>query len=150
MAKTGFNVRVYGIFINHRGEVLVSDEYRFGRYFTKFPGGGLEFGEGTVECLKRESMEEIGQVVNVTQHLYTTDFFQPSAFDPTDQIISIYYAADLSSPGSLITKTKRFDFDEKGDDLQSFRWVLLATMTQEELDFPIDKKVLQQLKPQFI
>jgi 8-oxo-dGTP diphosphatase len=150
MAKTGFNVRVYGIFINQRGEVLVSDEYRFGRYFTKFPGGGLEFGEGTIECLKRESMEEIGQAVIVTQHLYTTDFFQPSAFDPTDQIISIYYAADLSSPGSLITKTTRFDFDEKGDDLQSFRWVLLATMTEEELDFPIDKKVLQQLKPQFI
>jgi hypothetical protein len=34
--------RVYGILINDRQEVLISDEFRFGTYFRKFPGGGIE------------------------------------------------------------------------------------------------------------
>ena len=38
-------LRVYGILINEAKQVLVSDEFIRGNYFTKFPGGGLEFGE---------------------------------------------------------------------------------------------------------
>ena len=44
-----FNVRVYGILINEKNQLLVSDEYDFGFPHTKFPGGGLEYGEGTRE-----------------------------------------------------------------------------------------------------
>ena len=54
-----FNLRVYGILINDKKQVLVSDEFIRGNYYTKFPGGGLEFGEGTRDCLKREFMEEM-------------------------------------------------------------------------------------------
>jgi len=36
-----FNLRVYGILINEKKQVLVSDEYIRGNYYTKFPGGGL-------------------------------------------------------------------------------------------------------------
>ena len=86
-----FNVRVYGILINKDEQLLVSDEYIRGEYYTKFPGGGLEFGEGTRECLKREFKEEMDLAVNVGEHLYTTDFYQQSAFNPKHQIISIYY-----------------------------------------------------------
>jgi 8-oxo-dGTP pyrophosphatase MutT (NUDIX family) len=83
-----FNLRVYGILINDQRQVLVSDEFIRGNYYTKFPGGGLEFGEGTRECLQREFMEEMGLQVRVGDHLYTTDFFQMSAFNPEHQIIS--------------------------------------------------------------
>ena len=38
-----FNIRVYGILINDRNELLVSDELIKGLQFTKFPGGGLEW-----------------------------------------------------------------------------------------------------------
>ena len=86
-----FNLRVYGILLGSNMEVLVSDEFIRGNKYTKFPGGGLEFGEGTRDCLKREFMEEMNLEVRVTEHLYTTDFFQMSAFNPEDQIISIYY-----------------------------------------------------------
>src|SRR3982750_4950693 len=86
-----FNVRVYGILINDQNELLVSDEYIRGGYYTKFPGGGLEFGEGTRECLRREFKEEMELNVEVGEHLYTTDFFQISAFNPKFQIVSIYY-----------------------------------------------------------
>ena len=58
MEISQFNIRVYGILINERNEVLLTDEYRFGTEITKFPGGGLEFGEGTIDCIKREMMEE--------------------------------------------------------------------------------------------
>jgi hypothetical protein len=40
-----FNIRVYGILINEQKQVLVADEFIRGNYYTKFPGGGLEFGK---------------------------------------------------------------------------------------------------------
>jgi len=58
-------LRVYGILINENKQVLVSDEFIRGHYYTKFPGGGLEFGEGTRDCLKREFKEEMDLSVAV-------------------------------------------------------------------------------------
>src|SRR6476659_3111859 len=86
-----FTIRVYGILINEARQVLVSDEYIRGNYYTKFPGGGMEIGEGTRDCLKREFIEEMNLKVSVGEHIYTTDYFQLSAFNPGHQIISIYY-----------------------------------------------------------
>src|SRR5215203_25897 len=63
-----FNIRVYGILINEKKQVLVSDEFIRGSYYTKFPGGGLEFGEGTRDCLQREFMEEMNLKVEVGEH----------------------------------------------------------------------------------
>ena len=88
-----FTIRVYGILINDQKQVLVSDEFIRGNYYTKFPGGGLELGEGTRDCLKREFKEEMDLEVEVGDHIYTTDYFQVSAFNPEHQIISIYYYA---------------------------------------------------------
>ncbi len=36
-----FNIRVYALLINEKNEVLITDEFRFGKEMTKFPGGGL-------------------------------------------------------------------------------------------------------------
>src|SRR5207344_3401209 len=106
-----FNIRVYGLLINEQRQVLVSDEYIRGDYFTKFPGGGLELGEGTRDCLKREFKEETGLDVIVGDHIYTTDYFQQSAFNPNDQIVSIYYFVKADGLNSLQVKTKVFDFE---------------------------------------
>ena len=54
-----FNVRVYGILIDSNKRLLVSDEFIRGNYFTKFPGGGLEFGEGTRDCLKENLKKKL-------------------------------------------------------------------------------------------
>jgi len=70
-----FNIRVYGLVLNDKNELLVTDEYCQNRYMTKFPGGGLEFGEGLIEGLQREFIEESGQAIEVISHFYTTDFF---------------------------------------------------------------------------
>jgi len=108
-----FTIRVYGILLDTHQRILVSDEYIRGNYFTKFPGGGLELGEGTRDCLKREFKEETGLEVNIGNHIYTTDYYQVSAFNTKDQIISIYYYAQAQNENDLSNlraKTKPFDF----------------------------------------
>src|SRR5687768_1363505 len=107
-----FNVRVYGILVNEQKQVLVSDELIRGKEYTKFPGGGLEFGEGTRDCLKREFLEEMNLQVDVGQHLYTTDFFQQSAFNPAHQILSIYYWVTALEEINVRLNTIPFQFDE--------------------------------------
>lgn len=46
-----FTIRVYGLWL-HNNSVLLSNESVKGVQVIKFPGGGLEFGEGTIDCLK--------------------------------------------------------------------------------------------------
>lgn len=139
-----FNVRVYGLLINDRAEILLSDEQEYGMRFTKFPGGGLEYGEGLIEGLKREFIEECDAEIEVISHFYTTDFFVKSAFNDS-QIISIYYLVKNIGELNLSFKTKPFDFDNKGDVLQAFRWMKLTDLKPEEITFPIDKYVAELL-----
>tara|TARA_R110002111_G_scaffold147411_1_gene214411 strand:- start:1 stop:429 length:429 start_codon:yes stop_codon:yes gene_type:complete len=138
-----FNIRVYGILINDKGEVLISDENRFGRQFTKFPGGGLEQGEGLKDCLKREFIEELQLDVEVGELVYLTDFYQASAFNKDDQIISIYYQVESLETSKISTKQNRFDF--KPGDEEIHRWVSLNELKKEDVTFPIDKLVVELL-----
>jgi len=139
-----FNVRVYGLLVNDRDEILISDEQEYGMRFTKFPGGGLEYGEGLIEGLKREFMEECSAEIEVTGHFYTTDFFNKSAFNDS-QIISVYYMVKNLFPLNLSFKIKAFDFDGDGDVLQAFRWLKLSEMSVDDFTFPIDKHVAKLL-----
>jgi ADP-ribose pyrophosphatase YjhB (NUDIX family) len=139
-----FNVRVYGVLLDKANRLLVSDEFIRGNYFTKLPGGGLEFGEGTLEC-----------AVTVGEHLYTTDFFQISAFNNKDQIISIYYHVHCDDTSGIKTSTKKFDFspDQTADEVnglaESFRWVNFEDVNEETMSLPIDKVAIQLLKERF-
>ncbi len=148
-----FNVRVYGVLLDEKKRLLVSDEFIRGNYFTKLPGGGLEFGEGTRDCLKREFMEETGLDVEIGEHIYTTDFFQISAFNNKDQIISIYYAVKATTPVILESKTKLFDFaphqtaDSNGE-AEVFRWIEWSELSENDMSLPIDKVVIRLIKQQ--
>jgi 8-oxo-dGTP diphosphatase len=144
MKGKGFNVRVYGLLINSDNEILISDEQEYGMRFTKFPGGGLEFGEGLVDGLKREFIEECDAEIEVLSHFYTTDFFVKSAFNDS-QIISVYYTVNNIKPLNLSIKTKVFDFDGEGDVLQAFRWIKLNDLNEDDFTFPIDKHVAKLL-----
>jgi len=139
-----FNIRVYALFINKKKEVLITDEFRFGKEITKFPGGGLIWGEGAIDCLKRECKEELGCKIKVIKHFYTTDFFQLSAFHTDHQLISIYYMTINTFPLSILISKNKFDFEKK-EGAQAFRWVPLSKLSAEELTFPIDKKVALML-----
>lgn len=140
-----FNVRVYGLLFNENNHILISDEEEYGFQFSKFPGGGLEYGEGLIDALKREFVEECQTEIEVLEHFYTTDFFIKSVFNES-QVISVYYLVKPVSGIDLDFRDKAFDFLEKGDVLQAFRWKSIHELNKDELTFPTDQKVLELLK----
>lgn len=149
-----FNIRVYGILLTQDKQVVVSDEFIRGGYYTKFPGGGLEFGEGTRDCLKREFKEEMNLETEIGEHIYTTDYFQMSAFNPSHQIVSIYYFAKALEPFTVDFKSQPFDFqphqvaDPKGE-AEVFRLIEWNDFNEELVTLPIDKIVARLLKERF-
>lgn len=143
-----FNVRVYGLLINGLNEVLISDEKEYGTLFSKFPGGGLEYGEGLIDGLKREFMEECAMKIEITQHFYTTDFFVKALF-VEGQLISVYYLVKNIAPVNITIKHKPFDFDGDTEPLQAFRWVKISDITPDDVTFPIDKHVVELLKKDY-
>lgn len=151
-----FNIRVYGILINEKKQVLLSDEFIRGNYYTKFPGGGLEPGEGTRDCLEREFMEEMNLKVGVGDHIYTTDFYQVSAFDNNHQIISIYYFANALEPISVPLRDRPFHFDEEQlamykakNEIETFRFIDWKDFTEDSVTLPIDKMLVKMLKEKY-
>jgi ADP-ribose pyrophosphatase YjhB (NUDIX family) len=133
-----FNVRVYGALIIDR-QILLSDEVIEGWSFTKLPGGGLQYGEGPEDCVIREYMEETGIEVKVASHVYTTGFFQKSAFNSAHQVISIYYQVE---PVQALD-TSEIRPLERG---QKFRWIKLEELSPENFTFPIDQFIVPRLR----
>lgn len=140
-----FNIRVYG-FLFDAGQVLVTDEYRLGIYMTKFPGGGLQFGEGTIDCLKREFREELNIEIEVLSHFYTTDFYQPTTLLPSNmQLLNIYYIVTTKKPYPFTTTTIKNDILPI-DGAQNFRWLPINQLKEEEFTLPIDKFIIKKLQ----
>jgi ADP-ribose pyrophosphatase YjhB (NUDIX family) len=149
-------IRVYGILINDKKQVLVADEFIRGGYYTKFPGGGIEEGEGTKDCLKREFKEEMDLEVEIGEHIYTTDFYQKSAFNPAHQVLSIYYFAKAMENIKVPLRTAIFDFNEQQmeaynqtGEIESFRFVDWEDFSEESVTLPIDKIVAGIVKKKF-
>lgn len=132
-----FNVRVYGILIAD-GQLLVNEELIRGRTVIKLPGGGLDWGEGTIDCLVREWKEELDIDITVDTHFYTTDFFQHSAFDDS-QVISIYYKVSGSVPDNIINRE---------NNERTYR-VPLGEVTADMFTLPIDQRVGQMLYDEY-
>ncbi|MFM7822290.1 MAG: NUDIX hydrolase, partial [Bacteroidota bacterium] len=102
--------------------------------FTKLPGGGLQFGEGTIDCLKREFLEETGLEIEISSHFYTVDFFQQYAFNAHQRVISIYYVVKpvnelAEDPTTNILNEHRL------------RWVPLSELSPETFSLPIDRHI---------
>lgn len=128
-----FNIRVYGLWLDN-DRVLVSEEQIRGQSVVKFPGGGLEWGEGTIDGLKREWQEEMGMAIEVASHFYTTDFFQPSAWDDS-QVISVYYRVQPLKPLILPFNNGQ----------EHFYFVPVTDALPALISLPIDKVVARYL-----
>ncbi|MEO8734204.1 MAG: NUDIX domain-containing protein [Flavobacteriales bacterium] len=137
-----FNIRVYGLLVDN-GRVLVSDEIIRGQRITKFPGGGLELGEGTKDCLMRELREEMGIEANDLRHFHTTDHFQQSAYNESDQLISIYYRYSVPNVEALPYGTSSFGDPASGAEW--FRWLDLGMANVDTMSLPVDRVVLALL-----
>ena len=131
----GFNIRVYGIWIrdNH---VLLNEELIRGQQVIKFPGGGLDWGEGLIDCLKREWKEELDLDIEVLDHFYTTDYFQHSAFDGS-QVISIYYLVMAKDAPEIIINH---------EENERAYWMPLEDVSADTFTLAIDKKVGDMLQ----
>ena len=139
--KGNFTIRVYGLILKE-GNVLLIDEFQLGQPMTKFPGGGLEYGEGTIDCLRREFKEEMELEISVVRHFYTTDFFQQAQFYENTQLISIYYLVEFANqflPDFTVMNEPNYSELFKNGDMR-FRWCPVDNI-EEQLSFPVDKKV---------
>jgi 8-oxo-dGTP diphosphatase len=151
-----FNIRVYGIYINANNELLVSDEFVQDKKLTKLPGGGLEYGEGTIECLKREFREEMNIEIEVVSHFYTTDYFVPSAFKDNQQIISIYYNIQPVLPLQLISSSTPLQLTEANyqtykatGSFEKHRFMPINALTPTTFTLPIDITVGKLLQKKY-
>lgn len=148
-----FNVRVYFLLIagasdatlarsaaglDPEDEVLVSDEVIAGRNCTKWPGGGLEFGEGPRECALREAREELGQDIVLGPLVHATGTFVRSAWRPEEQVLCHYYLARLEEPpGFPITEVP---FSADSPAAQTFRWERIGDFDGNALTFATDRE----------
>ncbi len=142
---TRFNLRVYGIVINDNHEVLVSHERRDGYEFNKFPGGGVELGEGILEALNREFNEELNVLIETASFFYVNDHFQVSSFNSNDQIVSFYYRVSVDT-SAIKTELSHVPFG--ANNLGDYEWVSWVPISQGLLSmmtFPIDKLVAKKL-----
>ena len=142
-----YNIRVYGILINDNLQVLLSKESRFDSSFTKFPGGGHQLGEGLEDGLKREFREELGVSIELKDHFYTTDFFQTSAFNDQEQLISIYYLVKSSEIDQIANGMEAIDKLENVE--HSFQWKNISDLKKQDLTYPIDQLVAEMLIENF-
>lgn len=143
---TRYNIRSYGLWINDRQEVLVSDEFRLNTRMTKFPGGGHQLGEGLGDGLKREWMEELGLEINVGKVFYINDFLQVSAFNRKEQLLSVYFlVTPLSFPETAFPYSTN-SLVKEVEGMEVFRWAPIAGIGADHFTFPIDKVVLGLLQ----
>ena len=129
------NIRVYAIYLNENIELMALDEGYAGEKLVKLPGGGLEFGEGTLECLHRELAEELNLKIEIVDHFYTQEEFLVSKFRKNEQLLTIYYQVNILNLDEL---------EILDESIEKVKWISL----QEEnpLPLPIDKIVFQKLK----
>lgn len=136
-----FNLRVYALIINEFDEILLSDECRFGQFFSKFPGGGVETNEGIQAALHRELKEELNLEVPHAEFFYVNDFHQASAFD-NSSLVAFYYLIQLPKSILQLNDNYTIPFSE---ETEKQRWVPLNILRKEHLTFPIDQLVLEKL-----
>lgn len=130
-----FTIRVYGVLVNN-GKLLRLKEPFWGEVLYKLPGGGLEFGEGTVACLKRELKEELNLNLVSATHFYTQEDFIRSKFKTNEQLLTIYYKITCDNLDKIVVHEP---------NIEELSWVSLEQLSEEDMSLPVDKIVVRKL-----
>jgi len=130
---------VYACVVKDKKVLTLFEEYA-GEPLMKFPGGGLEFGEGLKECLKREFAEELNVDVEIGEHFYTQEDFLVSRFRDNEQLLTIYY---------LVNIVNEEDFIILDPCIEKAEW-LSIDQPENPFSLPIDRIVFDKLKQKFL
>ena len=130
----GFNIRVYALCIVNN-ELLTLKEPFAGNMVVKLPGGGLEFGEGTADCLKREFKEELNLEITVNDAFYIQEDFIPSLAKDGKQLLTLYFFATIIDLHNLEIIDK---------NIQEVNWIPLTA--NNPFTLPVDQIVFNKLQ----
>ena len=130
----GFNIRVYALCIVNN-EILTLKEPFAGNMVVKLPGGGLEFGEGTADCLKREFKEELNLEITVGDAFYIQKDFVPSLAKDGKQLLTLYFFVTIIDLNNLELLDK---------NIQEVNWIPLTA--NNPFTLPVDQIVFNKLQ----
>jgi len=134
-----FNVRVYFLLWDaDRKRLLFSREKIGDTMYLKFPGGGLERGEGTRDCAIREGMEELGVDIIPLELLGITENFVPSLFKNGEQILAVYYLAACNDYTAITAASSPVN----DDHYEGMIWCQPEVFDQLQLELASDKIML--------
>lgn len=130
----GFNIRVYALCIVNN-ELLTLKEPFAGNMVVKLPGGGLEFGEETADCLKREFKEELNLELTVNDAFYIQEDFVPSLAKDGKQLLTLFFFATIKDLHNLEIIDK---------NIQEVNWIPLKA--NNPFTLPVDRIVFNKLQ----
>jgi len=116
-----FRVGAYGLLVEE-GRVLITKTRTRTGILHNFPGGALELGEGALEALQREFLEETGLRVRPGALAHASESFFRSKDYPENQLVKLYWlvtreGGDLRSEGN-------------GDDVAGVFWAPLDSLEE--------------------
>ena len=133
------NIRVYATAIKDEKVLVLHEEYA-GEQLMKLPGGGLEFGEGLLDCLHREFEEELNVKINILGHLYTQEDFVVSRFRDNEQLLTVYYLVEIIDEN---------DFLIMDPCIEKTEWIPINT-DENPCILPVDKIAFEKLKERLL
>lgn len=107
--KDYIGVGVGAIIINDKGELFLAKrgpKAKNERGTWEFPGGGIEFGEIMVDCIKREIFEEYGIKIELTDQLEAIDHLIP---DEKQHWVAITFIAKIVKGTPKIQEIEKCD-----------------------------------------
>ena len=133
------NIRVYATAIKDEKVLVLHEEYA-GEQLMKLPGGGLEFGEGVLDCLHREFEEELNVKINILGHLYTQEDFVVSRFRDNEQLLTVYYLVEIIDENDFLIMDPCSEKTE---------WIPINT-DENPFILPVDKIAFEKLKERLL
>ena len=130
-----FTIRIYGVLVENNKLMRLKEPY-WGEILYKLPGGGLEYGEGTLECLARELKEELNLELDTAELFYVQEDFIRSKFKGNEQLFTVYYKITCKN----ITDLKIID-----KNIEEVNWIDLNELSPDLMTLPVDKIVVEKL-----
>ena len=147
-------VNVRGIIINNKGEIFCqkltanSDK---GRDFWCTPGGGLEMGEGLLDGLRREMIEETGVKPEIGKLLFIQQFAESgeqSAHGPNEQLEFFFLITNWQDYQHINLEKTSHGVEEVAEcgfvDPKTTR-ILPSYLTEVDLDWLINNSTETQI-----